>query len=49
MIADDGCNVGAMSVLSKDSCIVTGNLELYEEGKLRLEKIDKDARYSGRL
>ena len=43
MIADDGCNVGAMSVLSKDSCIVTGNLELYEEGKLRLEKIDKDA------
>ena len=43
MIADDGCNVCAMSVLSKDSCIVTGNLELYEEGKLRLEKIDKDA------
>ena len=43
MIADDGCNVGTMSVLSKDSCIVTGNLELYEEGKLRLEKIDKDA------
>lgn len=42
-IADNGCNVGAMSVLSEDPCIVTGSLELYEEGKLLLEKVDKDA------
>lgn len=43
LIVDHGCNVGAMSQLSKDPCIVTGDLELYEEGKLLLEKIDKDA------
>lgn len=43
LIIDHGCNVGAMALLSKDPAIVTGDLELYEEGKLRLEKMDKDA------
>lgn len=43
LIIDHGCNVGAMALLSKDPAIVTGDLELNEEGKLRLEKMDKNA------
>lgn len=42
LIIDHGCNVGAMALLSKDPAIVTGDLELNEEGKLRLEKMDKN-------
>lgn len=42
-IIDDDCNVGAMAVISQDTCIVRGDLELHEEGRLSLEKMDKDA------
>ncbi len=42
-INDQDCNVGAMALLTQDSCIVRGDLELYEDGKLALEKMDKDA------
>ena len=42
-IIDDDCNVGAMALLSQDKCIVRGDIELYERGRLSLEKMDKDA------
>ena len=32
-----------MSIISGDPCIVRGDLEIYEEGMLILEKMDKDA------
>ncbi|MDD6213196.1 MAG: rod shape-determining protein MreC [Clostridiales bacterium] len=41
-IINDNRNVGAMGLRSKDACIVTGDLTLYEEGKLALSKIAKD-------
>ena len=41
-IINDNRNVGAMALTSQDPCIVTGDLSLYEEGKLQLSKIDKD-------
>ncbi len=41
-IIDDDSNVSAMSLNSGDTCIVSGDLELYEEGRLRLGYIDKD-------
>ena len=43
MIIDDDCNVGAMALLSQDKCIVRGDVELYERGRLSLEKMDKNA------
>ncbi|MCD8053224.1 MAG: rod shape-determining protein MreC [Lachnospiraceae bacterium] len=42
-IIDDNRNVGAMGLDSKDACIVSGDLTLYEEGKLTLSKMEKDA------
>ncbi|MBR6270736.1 MAG: rod shape-determining protein MreC [Lachnospiraceae bacterium] len=42
-IIDHDCMVGGMSVISGDSCIVRGDLEIYEEGMLILEKMEKDA------
>lgn len=41
-IIDDDSNVSAMSLNSGDTCIVSGDLTLYEEGKLRLSYIDKN-------
>ncbi|HIZ43917.1 MAG TPA: rod shape-determining protein MreC [Firmicutes bacterium] len=41
-IIDDDSNVSAMSLSSGDTCIVSGDLTLYSEGKLRLSYIDKD-------
>jgi len=42
-IVDHDCQVGAMALLTEDTCIVKGDLELYEQGKLLLERINKDA------
>ncbi len=42
-IIDHDCRVGAMAVISQDSCIVRGDLEVYQEGNLILEKMDKNA------
>ena len=41
-IIDDGRSVGAMAQLSQDPCIVTGDLLLYDEGRLLLQHINKD-------
>ncbi len=41
-IIDDDSNVSAMSMNSGDTCIVSGDLKLYSEGKLRLSYIDKN-------
>jgi len=42
-IIDHGNNVGGMALISQDSCIIRGDLEHYQENKLILEKISKDA------
>ena len=41
-IIDDGRSVSAMALISQAPCIVTGDLLLYEEGRLLLQYIDKD-------
>lgn len=41
-IIDDESNVKAMSLTSGDNCIVSGDLELYEDGLLRIMHVDKD-------
>lgn len=41
-IIDDDSNVSAMSLNSGDTCIVSGDLKLYSDGKLRLSYIDKN-------
>lgn len=41
-IIDDSSRVSAMAVQSGDSCIVAGDLTLYEEGRLRITNITKD-------
>ncbi len=41
-IINDNRNVGAMALNSKDACIVTGDLSLYEKGLLSLSRIAKD-------
>ena len=43
LIIDQDCSVGGMALESQDTCIVTGSLDLEEEGLLLLSKIDKDA------
>ena len=45
-IIDDESSVAAMSQHSFDNCFVNGDLELYEQGLLRLEDIDKNASLS---
>ncbi len=45
-IIDDESRVSAMSQHSSDSCIVAGDLKLFEDGRLALTKIDKDANIS---
>jgi rod shape-determining protein MreC len=42
-IIDDDSNVTGMTSSKKISCMVSGDLELYSEGKLRIMYIDKDA------
>ena len=42
-IIDDESRVSAMSQHSADTCIVAGSLQLYEDGKLMISNIDKNA------
>lgn len=42
-IIDDNSNVSSMSMRSGDICNVAGNLTLYQEGRLGLDHIKKDA------
>lgn len=42
-IIDDSSKISAMAVQSGDSCIVTGNLETYQTGRLLLQDIMADA------
>lgn len=43
LIIDNDCQVGAMSVSLQDTCISRGDISLYNEGKILLEKADKDS------
>ena len=45
-IIDDESSVSAMSQHSSDGCFVQGDLELYEEGLLRITDIERDANLS---
>lgn len=42
-IIDDVSRVGAMAQQSGDTCIVAGDLTLYEDGRLRINDIQQDA------
>lgn len=42
-IIDDKSNVSGMFLKTSDTCIVKGDLELMDEGKIRVELISKDA------
>ncbi len=42
-IIDDESNVYAMSQYSNDTCLVKGNIEAYETGRLDISNIDKNA------
>lgn len=44
LIIDQDCQVGAMSLLSEETCMVRGDLELFNKGLLIAEKMDKDAK-----
>ena len=44
LIIDQDCQVGAMALLSEETCMVRGDLELFNKGLLIVEKMDKDAR-----
>ncbi|MBQ7247916.1 MAG: rod shape-determining protein MreC [Lachnospiraceae bacterium] len=46
LITDHDSQVGAMALITQDTCIVRGDLEVYQEGRLILEKINKDAKIS---
>lgn len=41
-IIDDDSNVSAMSLSSGDTCIVAGDLQLFDQGKLQICYVDKD-------
>jgi len=42
-IMDHDCQVGAMALLTEETCVVRGSLELYEEERLLLQKVDKNS------
>ena len=42
-IIDDESRVSCMGIQSSDTCIVAGDLRLYEEGRLRITNMKKDA------
>lgn len=42
-IIDDDSNITSMSMSTKESCMVSGDLEMYEEGRLRIMYVDKDS------
>ncbi|MGB4657777.1 MAG: rod shape-determining protein MreC [Mobilitalea sp.] len=43
-IIDDNSNVSGMFLITSDTCIVQGDLELIDDGKIRVELISKDAK-----
>lgn len=45
-IIDDNSSVSGMFIKTSDTCIVQGDLQLMDEGKIRVELINKDARIS---
>jgi rod shape-determining protein MreC len=45
-IIDDNSNVSGMFLKTSDTCIVQGDLQLMDEGKIRVELINKDAEVS---
>ena len=45
-IIDDDSNITAMSMSTKERCMVSGDLELYEDGRLRIMYVEKDASIS---
>lgn len=42
-IIDDESRISCMGIQSSDTCIVAGDLKLYEEGRLRISNMKKDA------
>ena len=46
-IIDDKSNVSGMFLKTSDTCIVKGDLELMDQGKIRVELISKDAEIAG--
>jgi rod shape-determining protein MreC len=42
-IIDDNSNVSGMFLKTSDTCIIQGDLQLMDEGKIRVELINKDA------
>jgi len=42
-IIDDNSNVSGMFLKTSDTCIIQGDLQLLDEGKIKVEMIDKDA------
>lgn len=45
-IINDDSNITAMSMSTKESCMVSGDLEVYESGRLRIMYVDKDSNIS---
>lgn len=45
-IIDDNSNVWGMFLKTSDTCVIKGDLQLIEEGKIRVELISKDAQIS---
>ena len=45
-IIDDDSNITAMSMSTKERCLVSGVLELYEDGRMRIMYVEKDASIS---
>ncbi|MCI7098536.1 MAG: rod shape-determining protein MreC [Lachnospiraceae bacterium] len=45
-IIDDDSNITAMSMSTKERCMVSGDLELYEDGRMRIMYVEKDASIS---
>ena len=45
-IIDDDSNITAMSMSTKERCMVSGDLELYEDGSMRIMYVEKDASIS---
>lgn len=45
-IIDDDSNITSMSMSTKERCMVSGDLELYEDGRMRIMYVEKDASIS---
>ncbi|MDO5410226.1 MAG: rod shape-determining protein MreC [Lachnospiraceae bacterium] len=42
-IIDDSSNITSMSMSTKERCMISGDLELYEDGRMRIMYVDKDS------